>query len=82
MSWLVRKDVDEGRDELNFSEWGRDDNELDDAIEVIRDGEMPPKQYTLIHRDAKLTDEEATILANALLQLGAEDKGEDHSGPG
>ncbi len=73
MSWLLRNDVEEGRDKLNFSEWGRDDNELDDAIEVIRDGEMPPKQYTLLHRDAKLTDEEATILAHALLQLGARD---------
>jgi hypothetical protein len=80
MSWVVRKDVDEGRDELNFSEWGRDDNEIRDAIEVIRDGEMPPSNYTRLHPDAKLTDEEATILANALLQLGARD--EDHSGPG
>jgi hypothetical protein len=80
MSWLVRKDVDEGRDKLNFSEWGRGDNELDDAIKVIREGEMPPKKYTLIHRDAKLTDEEATTLANALLEMGARD--EDHRGPG
>jgi hypothetical protein len=47
---------------------------------VVREGEIPPSTYTRLHPDAKLTDEDATILANALLQLGARD--EDQSGPG
>ena len=59
MSWLVRRDVEEGRHELNFSEWDRDAGEADDAIDAIVDGSMPPSRYTRIHRDAKLTAEEA-----------------------
>jgi hypothetical protein len=42
MSWLVRNDVESGRDELNFSTWDDDDNDADDAAETIEDGEMPP----------------------------------------
>src|SRR5690349_3820284 len=32
-SWLVRKDVEEGRDKLNFSNWGHA-GKVDDAAEV------------------------------------------------
>jgi hypothetical protein len=81
-SWLVRRDVERGRDELNFSRWGRDAGEAGDAIEVIRDGEMPPGQYTLIHRGAKLSDAEATILIAALQTMGGDDGGNGRHGDG
>jgi len=68
-SWLVRSDVESGRDELNFSEWDRDDGEADDAADEIEDGSMPPDQYTRIHRDAKLSDLEKQLLVDALLQM-------------
>jgi hypothetical protein len=68
-SWLVRRDVDAGRDELNFSEWDRDDGEADDAAESIEEGSMPPSQYTLLHRDANLSDEEQRVLVAALLEM-------------
>jgi hypothetical protein len=66
MSWLVRRDVEEGRHELNFSEWNRDSGEADDAAETIEEGSMPPRQYTILHRDARLTDTEAQTLIDAL----------------
>jgi len=66
MSWLVRRDVESGRDKLNFSEWDRDDGHVDKAIDTIREGSMPPGQYTLIHRNARLTDAEADRLVAAL----------------
>ena len=65
MSWLVRRDVDAGRDELNFSEWG-DDSDADDAAETIAEGSMPPSRYTLLHPDARLSDEEKRQLIAAL----------------
>ena len=68
-SWLVRRDVESGRDELNFSTWDRDDGEADDAIETIVDGSMPPDRYTMIHRGARLTAEEAQRLIDALTAL-------------
>jgi Haem-binding domain len=87
-SWLVRDDVESGRDELNFSAWDRDAGEADDAIETIVDGTMPLDRYTLIHRGARLTDAEAQRLVDALAALdrqgdgGDDDSGGDDSGPG
>jgi hypothetical protein len=74
MSWLVRSDVENGRDELNFSDWERDAGEADDAVEAIDDGSMPPSRYTLIHRDASLSDEERDVLVNALVAMADEDR--------
>ena len=72
-SWLVRRDVEDGRDELNFSTWDRDDGEADDAVEAILEGSMPPDRYTMIHRGARLSDEEADRLVAALQQMEARD---------
>ena len=66
MSWLVRSDVESGRDELNFSRWDEDDGEADDAAEAVEEGSMPPDNYTRLHRDARLTDDEAQQLIAAL----------------
>lgn len=72
MSWLVRRDVDRGREALNFSEWS-DESEPDDAADEVEDGAMPPSQYTMIHRGARLTDEEAQTLIAALERMDDED---------
>jgi len=66
MSWLVRRDVEAGRDEFNFSEWGRHGNNGDKAAEEIADGAMPPGRYTLLHPDARLSDAEREALIPAL----------------
>lgn len=76
MSWLVRRDVEAGRDELNFS---TGDDDFDDAAESVADGSMPPRQYRLLHGDARLTaDEKATLIAALELM----DESRDSSGPG
>jgi hypothetical protein len=80
MSWLVRSDVDRARDELNFSEWDRDGGEADDAIEQVEEGSMPPDRYTLIHRDAGLSDAEVAVLALALARMRDDGGGGDGSG--
>ena len=82
MSWLVRNDVEAGRDRLNFSNWGEDAGRADDAIESIEDGEMPLGRYTLIHRDATLTTEERDVLVQALLAMDADDGGGGDGGGG
>lgn len=65
MSWLVQRDVDEGREELNFSEWDRE-QEGEEAAETVRDGSMPPKTYLLSHPTARLTETELAELATGL----------------
>ena len=78
-SWLVTRDVDQGRAALNFSTWDEDEGEADDAAEVVADGEMPPRRYLLVHPDAALDDAERQVLIQA---LEAMDRGGDRSGPG
>lgn len=73
MSWLVRRDVDQGRAELNFSNWSEYSGEADDAAESILDGEMPPGRYTRIHPDADLSTEEKRTLVAALTVLDERD---------
>lgn len=68
ISWLVTKDIDGGRSNLNFSEWDKPQTELSDLLEKV-DGGMPPIQYTLPHPSAKLSDNEKLRLKTALTEL-------------
>ena len=76
MSWLVRRDVEGGRDKLNFSTWDRDEGEARDAAETVEDGSMPPRQYTLAHAGARLSAAEKAELIAALEGMD-EGRGED-----
>ena len=59
-SWLVVSDVNEGRKHLDFSAWPADPaaiaKKLDRINEVLDYRKMPPKKYTLLHPEARLTD--------------------------
>jgi hypothetical protein len=68
-SWLIQHDVDEGRQRLNFSTWGSGRQEVEEIAGVVLEGEMPPPQYLLIHKEAKLTDAEKQTLVNGLQGL-------------
>lgn len=76
MSWLVRRDVENGRDKLNFSTWDRDDGEARDAAETIEDGSMPPRQYRFVHAGARLSASEKAELVAALEGLDERDREE------
>jgi hypothetical protein len=66
VSWLVTYDVVEGREKLNFSEWTLGgDKEADDIAEIVAEGEMPPRIYTIMHPEAVLSDGERQILMDA-----------------
>ena len=61
VSWLVRRDVKEGRKELNFSEWNKlkitkKAKNFDKIAEYTESGEMPMKIYIIMHPNAKLDD--------------------------
>lgn len=65
-SWLVQRDVDRGRNKLNFSEWDRPQEEAHEAAETVREGEMPPWQYRLLHSSAGLSSAEREALVQGL----------------
>lgn len=77
VSWLVQRDVDEGREELNFSEWNRPQEEAEESAETVREGSMPPRTYLLTHPEARLTDTELAALADGLAATLGEDAGDD-----
>ena len=66
VSWLIQRDVEEGRSRLNFSEWDSPQHEAHDAPEVVQAGEMPPWYYTIMHADAKLSTAEKDALIQGL----------------
>ncbi|MBE0685739.1 MAG: heme-binding domain-containing protein [Anaerolineaceae bacterium] len=65
VSWLVQRDVNEGREKLNFSDWGSV-REKDAIIEVIQEGEMPMPIYLIMHPEARLTSAEKEALIRGL----------------
>lgn len=65
-SWLIQWDVNEARQQFNFSDLNNKPGEVDEMIEEIQGGGMPPAQYTLFHPSAKLTAQEKQDLIQAL----------------
>ena len=66
-SWLIARDVHEGREEVNFSTWNRYRPEAQakkykEMRETLQTGEMPPWYYTLLHPQAHLAAQERTLL--------------------
>ena len=70
-SWLVQRDVEEGRRSLNFSEWPTStlgqQGLMDAAVRIIQEGEMPPIQFTLIHPEARFTSAELDQITKGML---------------
>jgi hypothetical protein len=72
-SWLVAKDITEGRDEMNLSEWGdltqrKKIKVLENIKDEVLEGHMPLPMYTLIHWDARLSDEQRKQIADWCVQ--------------
>jgi hypothetical protein len=69
MSWLVQRDVDEGRQHLNFSDWGSGEHPLNEIAEeigeTVQEGEMPPMNYVLLHPEAKLSAAEIGLIVQS-----------------
>jgi len=71
ISFLVAHDVHEGREHLNFSNWGQRPRHAEDIAEVVDEGEMPMWIYVLNHPEAKLTAaERKTLTGWAKSQFG------------
>jgi Haem-binding domain len=67
LSWLIVHDVTLGRKEVNFSEWGNyfpatRRHKLEWIGRAIRQENMPPWQYRLMHPAARLTDTDRSAL--------------------
>jgi hypothetical protein len=72
---LITYDVMAGREHLNFSTWGLGGGEHrghadggDEIAEIVQSGEMPPRQYLVLHPEAALSPAEQQTLINEFQQ--------------
>ena len=69
VSWLVARDVHEGRDEVNFSDWPAFDFEKQDDLfkhiaKQVERKKMPLPIYLTMHPGARLSDEERRVVVD------------------
>ena len=74
LSFWFKDHIDEGKDELNFSEWGtyslkKKDHKLEELIEEVDEGEMPLDSYTWIHGKLSENDQKVLLEWAALTRL-------------
>ncbi len=77
VGWWLQDHIEEGKNHLNFQsfadlkvrEGGRfktvealQDHKLEEVTEMVKEDDMPLPSYTIIHRDAKLTDAQKQML--------------------
>jgi hypothetical protein len=77
VSWLVAHDVAEAREHLNFSEWDREQDDAEEAPEMVEEREMPLRSYLLVHPEARLSDAERAELVRGLESTLAAREDED-----
>jgi hypothetical protein len=67
VSWWLAEHVEDGRKDLNFSEWPAFDFEEQDLVFAdmttqLRKDKMPPSSYRLGHPEARLDEQERAVL--------------------
>ncbi len=73
-AWFLENHIKDGKEELNFNEWDtysnrRKNSKLKSIISQVKDDEMPLASYTLIHKDAKLSKSEKTLIIDYMKNL-------------
>lgn len=74
VGWWLQHHVNEGKDELNFSEFStyrifRQYHKMEETIELLDEGKMPLSSYTLVHTNAKLSPEQKNQLTRWALAI-------------
>lgn len=84
VSWLVARDVVEGRESINFSDWPTDEDDRsfnrEQTWESVDSGEMPLWFYLPLHPEANLTEADKAILkkwAETSAEEQDEEEGDD-----
>jgi len=65
VSWMMTRHVEHGKGKLNFTGWSNGThtaNELQEICDAVSDGSMPLTSYRLIHRNARLSSEEVSLI--------------------
>ena len=76
LAWWLNNHINEGKRELNFDEFGnyapkKQKKKLHEIEEQLQEKEMPLRSYTLIHRDAALSDSNRRLIADWAKSAGS-----------
>ncbi|TMM53668.1 cytochrome C [Maribacter algarum] len=85
VSYWLSNHIKDGKKHLNFSDWEtydikKKDHKLEEIAEEVKEEEMPLKEYTWTHEEAKLTAEQRNAIVawvqqtRALYQLNQQPK--------
>jgi hypothetical protein len=69
VSWWLADHVEQGRKDLNLSEWGklptdRQDRKLRQICDEVQDGQMPLASYLPMHPTARLSEQDKKTLCD------------------
>ena len=69
VGWWLADHIDEGKYELNYSEFAayslrKQYHKLEETIDVVKSGEMPLDDYTFLHSEARLSQQQKEALVN------------------
>ncbi len=73
MSWMIQRHVDEGREAFNVSEWQENYYSAEEAAELVRNGEMPIRNYLMLHPEARFSATEREQFIQGLIATFGED---------
>ncbi len=85
ISFLVVRDVNEGRKHMNFTEWDKIPQQklakvFEEIAEEVQEGEMPMPIYLIMHSDARLSPSEKNTLVTWAQQKSGKGEGSESQG--
>ncbi|WP_445718311.1 heme-binding domain-containing protein [Flavobacterium sp.] len=74
VAWFLENHIEEGKAELNFSEWDSYSNrrkisKLKSIVSQIKENKMPLSSYTFIHKEAVLDNTKRQEILNYITEL-------------
>jgi hypothetical protein len=75
VGWWMASHIKEGKEELNFSAFKtynqkKAAHKLEEVSEAVTEGWMPLESYTFIHKETKVTPEDARVINAWIQSLG------------
>lgn len=79
VAWWLNNHIKEAKSELNFSEFAtftpkKADHKMEELMDEVKEEEMPLKSYSIIHKNARLTDAQRLTIINWAKQIRAQVK--------
>lgn len=73
VGWMMAKHIKNGKEKLNFSDFGSNTirkqiSKLKEIVNQVKDDEMPLSSYKLMHKNARLSAEDKTLVKDWFLK--------------